>query len=102
MPAITICYPEFISMQKYAKVFPEVEPVYRKYQNIINNVSEEDYNNETLKEYLYSLFTENFNYKKKQYEIPVYDAFEKLSIPFHFPFRPINQFNNSNIIQIIK
>jgi len=95
IPAITICYPRFISMEKMVKLYPEVRPAYDEYQNIINSANETDYDNEDLKKKLEDIYKNNFTRLNKHFDIPVYQLFDDMSIPFNFTKRSLSQFKKS-------
>ena len=78
-------------MEKFVKIYPEMKPIYEEYLNIINNVNDTDFSNETLKENLISIYRKNFIETHKEYELPIYELFDKLSIPFRFPKKTLHE-----------
>ena len=48
IPAITICYPGIVSMEKTTEKYPQLKPLFDEYKNSMKNVSENDYKNETF------------------------------------------------------
>jgi hypothetical protein len=85
LPAITICYPMFTSMEKIAKLYPEFRDEFEKYQNIskyINpNYSDYDYKNQT--EYLDSIRKKFNDHSIEALKLmSAFDAFDNISIPF--------------------
>ena len=47
MPAITICYPQCLSMNKTSLKYPTMRPLFDKYKNLLKNASKDDYYDET-------------------------------------------------------
>ncbi len=95
IPAITICYPRFISMEKFVELFPESSQAFDEYQNLINSVNETDYDNKDLKKEMEDIYEHNFTRLNKHFDLPVYELFDELSLPFNFPKRPLSQFKKS-------
>ena len=80
IPAITICYPKMLSMEKTAQKYPELKPLFDEYKKRMENVSENDYKNETFVKEMNNLYDDKFSefaFKKST----IKELFE-LSIPF--------------------
>src|SRR6185369_9244486 len=59
MPALTICLPFSLRMDGMSRRFPELRERYTDYKRLMDNITESDYNNETLKTHLIDMY-ENF------------------------------------------
>ena len=92
IPAITICYPRFLSMKGLAEANPDLWPDFESYKSIIRNVTHADYSNETLKQKITEIYWEKFMNTNIPFDTPVYDLFENYTIPFRFPKRSLYQF----------
>lgn len=75
MPAITICYPEHISMNKTVAKYPELRPLFDEYKNLLTNVSKDDYYNEEFQNTLNSIY-ENFTETVESQDLTVSEYYE--------------------------
>lgn len=68
LPAVTICYPKYLSMAKVAQKYPQLAPDLEEYKNILANASQDDYYSGTLQRKLnWNVYREKFeNFISKQ------------------------------------
>ena len=84
IPAITICYPQYLSMERTAQKYPHLKPLFDDYKRVLKTVSDTDFKNETLRQYMNGLFRQNFSSFVDEQELSVSELHD-LSIPFVFP-----------------
>ncbi len=85
IPSVTICYPRFVSMEKMAKLYPDLGFIYKNYKNIMNSLQDKDYSNRTLKDFFYGIYWKNFTNMFEQNGPPVYELFDKMSFSINLP-----------------
>ena len=83
LPAITICYPNLIAMNKTADKFPELKPVYDQYKRNLSEAKDYDFHNYKLQKHLNSLYEEKFVDFVKQKNLS-FGQLSELSIPFRY------------------
>lgn len=84
LPAITICYPRFVAMNKTAERFPHLKAVFKEYKNALRNVSDSDYQNKTFRNYLNNIYEEKFEQFIANQNLTISQLYD-LSIDFSFP-----------------
>lgn len=95
IPAITICYPRFLSMKKLSEYIPDIRQDFIEYKSIIETVNDSDYQNKTLKQKISDIYWERFMNTNIPFEVPVHDLFDNFTLPFRFPKRSLYQFEKS-------
>ena len=82
IPAITICYPFSLSMERVAQKYPDLRPKFEEYKNSLKNESEFDNKNTTNNNTDFNrLYTEDFVKYIEEQNLMATQLFE-LSIPF--------------------
>jgi hypothetical protein len=72
-------------MEKLAKLYPEFIEEFENYHNIMDNVNETDFQNETIIESLAKISEIADNYTRMAYNsLSAYELFNKTSIPFKY------------------
>ena len=61
LPAITICYPYFLSMERVIQKYPHLKPKFNDYKQTLNNMNESQYDNEDINNYLNDIYSNEFN-----------------------------------------
>ena len=56
LPAITMCYPSYLSMNKTSLKYAVMRPAFDEYKNLLKNASKDDYYNGTIQEELESIY----------------------------------------------
>ena len=92
IPAITICYPAMVSMERTAQKYPQMKPLFDEYKVMLKHMSEDDYKNKTLGQHLNSIYE---NFSMFTYDHANINELFDLSIPFNLP-RIENPSNYSN------
>ncbi len=96
IPAITICYPQLVSLEKLAKNFPVLETDFEGNQNIINPMeNEEDFINKTLE--IYEIIRRMI--KRSDKRKGNYETLESISISF---FGKKKKFSNYESYKALK
>ena len=80
IPAITICYPAMVSMERTAQKYLQMKPIFDECKAILKNMTEDDYKNVSLRQHLESIY-KNFS-MFTYYQANIRELFD-LSIPFH-------------------
>ena len=83
LPAITVCYPRYLSMNKTALKYPEMRPAFDKYKDILKNVSKDDYYDPTIQSELSSIY-DNFRSFVDNQNLTVAQHYE-LMFDYRFP-----------------
>ncbi|CAG2172834.1 unnamed protein product, partial [Oppiella nova] len=82
IPAITICYPTFLSMELMAMKYPELQPTYDEYLGLVENIPDTQFTNKTFMNILfhkyYGVFAAKFN---SAYSMSL-ESIHDISIPF--------------------
>ena len=83
IPAITICYPAMVSMERTAQKYPPMKPLFDGYKDILKNMSKEDDKNNTFVYHLNKIYHKNFS-MITHYQENISEIFD-LTIPFYLP-----------------
>ena len=98
IPAITICYPAMVSMERTVQKYPELRPLFDEYKNKMKDISENDYKNKTVVEKLNNLYRQKFT--SFAIEKSNVKDFYDLSIPFSINCGGINDQDHERISPI--
>jgi len=83
MPAITICYPSFTSLEKLANIYSELKKDYEIYSEIIKYSVKFDAENKTVTKIFNDMKEKFLNFSLKALKsMPLHEAFENISLPF--------------------
>ena len=84
LPAITICYPNLIAMNKTVEKFPQLNTSYNEYKNILKQVSERDFRDYKVQKRLNDLYEAKFYNFTKQMNLS-FEEWSEISIPYEYP-----------------
>ena len=83
LPAITICYPKYLAMNRVIEKYSHLRPVFEEYKNSLENVSNDQFYNKTFVKYLNDIYEEKFEKYIKNQSLSIDQLFQ-MSIPFEF------------------